>query len=393
MTPTQRSAEARILFRLAGAGGLGASERAILDTVRWDRLVAIALLENATTTLARQVSVLPPELVPAEAAARVRKLARVWEFKLGVLHARLGEALALLHGAGIDVALLKGAALAVTAYASFAERGMGDVDLLIDPARGRQAHELLQAAGWSWDRDRFPDGAYGAHHHLPPLADTRGSGLRLELHTAPLPAGHRYRLSSADLLAGARMVHVAGVPVRVPEPHLHVVHAAAHLAWSHLMESGAWNTLRDVATLATSRMLDWGRLVEVARGTGTMHSTYWTLRLARTLVGLPVPDEILGALEPRVSRPMLAALERHFVHLVLRDDFACPSVSLKRRLWRVALGREAVAALPTPFEPAEGGAEEELSSTAVRRAVRHLAHVPRWARFLSSVFFTASAAI
>src|SRR4029077_5476203 len=94
--------------------------------------------------------------------------------------------------AGIEVTLLKGAALALTVYSRFSERPMADIDMMVEPTRAAEAHAILRKPGWTVAIASHPEDTWRDHHHLPPLADTAGSCLRLELHTAPLVPGHPF---------------------------------------------------------------------------------------------------------------------------------------------------------------------------------------------------------
>jgi hypothetical protein len=141
--------------------------------------------------------------------------------------------------------LLKGAALASWAYRSFAERPMGDVDLLVDPAQAREAYEIARGIGWQWHEDLLPAERYERHHHLPPLYDASGVGTRLEVHTALLVEGHPFRLSDAEVRAESELLPDRTCEVRVPGVAHHLVHLAVHFGWSDMMRMGAWRTFRD----------------------------------------------------------------------------------------------------------------------------------------------------
>jgi hypothetical protein len=397
ITALSHREEAPVLFRIASIkpsdGGLASYGHDRAVPLDWDRMISVAMLENAMTLLHDWVSVLPVDALPAEARSRIRGLALVWEFKLRILEQRLIESVRVLSEAGIDALLLKGAALGVTAYGSFAGRPMADIDLLVPPSRAEEAHALMLRSGWEVAPATPRGNPWETHHHLLPLADARGSGLRLELHIAPLLPGHPFRLDSADILANARTVEIGGVWVRVPEPHLHAVHAAAHFAWSHRFESGGLNAFRDLAAMRAMGLLSWEELVEVARRTRTDAACYWTLRLARSMTELPVGDDILAALRPSLSERVLTVLERHFTHVILRDDSACPSVTIRNRLWALALqaGRYPrtdpfnwrLADAPNPEEPATP------ALAAIRRFGLHFRRAPRWSRYVASLLAPA----
>lgn len=386
--------EALILFRIAGGKLpiLPESVRAGRAVgIDWERLLALAALDNSVLVVSRALRALPTGALPATIADQFGRLAKVWEFRLTMLEQRLAEALEVLRHARVTPVLLKGSALAVTTYDGFSDRPMADVDLLVEPARAEEAHALLQRCGWRWDQHEYPAHAYVGHHHLVPLNDTRGSGLQIEIHTEPLTEGHPFELSAKDLRASATTATFAGASVRVPEPHLHAVHSMVHLSWSHGLESGAWNTIRDLSTLVDRGVVSWPTLVETAKRCKAETCCYWTLRLARRLAGVGVPDETLEALRPPIRESVRRRLESHFVHLVLRDDRACPSVAMRRRMWMMAM-QPAGGVRPeqrdwrrTPRLAPEGAAHRAFG--VVQRVTRHALHAPRWTKYMASLVF------
>jgi hypothetical protein len=195
--PTQR--EAVLIFRLAAASR-GRSGSATLDpTTDWSRLAQIACDEGAIGALRDHLSCVRPGLIPMELDRQLACLALDRKSKMRVLEARAAASLALLTSAGIDVALLKGAALAMIVYGSFDARPMKDIDILVDPARADEAKQLMLGAGWRRDPGLPGESVYATHHHLAPLLDSRGSQSRLEIHRALLPIGHPFALSMSEL--------------------------------------------------------------------------------------------------------------------------------------------------------------------------------------------------
>jgi len=354
--------------------------------VDWDRLTAFALLENAVTLLDERVSGVPEALVPAEQRDRIGRLALIWTFKLKLLERRLDDSLRALSCAGIEVILLKGAAMVATTYRSFTERPMADIDILVDPARAREAHDLMQLNGWVLDSTGHPDDAWDNHHHLPPLSDTSGSGLRLEIHVAPIPPGHPFDLDFAYVASSAQSVHLGGTTVRVPENHVHAVHSAIHFAWSHRFESGGLNAFRDLAALASSGKFSWARFVEIAKATRATSCCYWTVRLAQSLTGLAVPAEVLSQLAPPINEPFVSLLEEHFAQLVLRSERACPSLTLRHRLWGFALQARSSVNEESLQWDADARAKVPQRMRWLRRVGSHVTRVRRWSQYFNSLF-------
>jgi hypothetical protein len=231
--------------------------------------------------------------------------------------------------------LLKGAGLAYTAYTSFADRPMGDLDLLIRPRHARRAWSLLQTHGWL-----FPNVAemsrFSGHHHLPPLFQEART-FRMEIHDALLPEEHPFRFSTDSLWARAVKVSAHGREFTVPHPMHQLWHVCVHFAWAHGMTWGSWRTLRDCAALIERGQFDWPEFVGFAKETRATTCCFWTLRLARQLTGAPVPDHVLKSLRPPYSEYIVRRLERHFVSSLFPSEDRCPSVRLGQRLWEMAL--------------------------------------------------------
>jgi hypothetical protein len=353
-------------------------------SVDWERAIAVALLENSVTILNDRLDLIAPRAVPSEVRERIGRLALIWKFKLNLLERRLRESVGVLADADIEVTLLKGAALALTVYPSFSDRPMADVDIMVSPDAARRSHELLRRAGWAVETGDLSPAAWNDHHHLPPLSDRDGSGLRLEVHVTPLEPGHPYRLSAESVLASAREIDVDGHTVRVPEPHLHAVHAAIHFAFSHQFASGGLNVFRDIAMLRAAGALDWGTFVEKAHQTRSEACCYWTARLASALAGVTVPDEVMQRLSPPIGAWSLSLLEQHFSQLILRTRNSCPSVELRHRLWAFAVQVAASQCVATRrWEEASGVNRARRSS--LQRLITHVSRAPHWWRYVASL--------
>lgn len=325
------------MFRLAAAG-TRALDRGELEAIGdWHYVLQLAADENAVLGLRDHLRRATWHSVPPEVERCVAMLALDREFRMRLLRDRLEESLTALSGAGIKVMLLKGAALAASVYHSFADRPMRDVDILVRPERAEEARAVMIGLGWTADASLPGDRSYATHHHLPPLRDTAGSGMWLEIHRGLAPRGHPFRFTEEELWRAARGVEVGRAPVVVMHPLHHAVYLAIHFAWSHLLKTGAWHCFRDLGTLAAARLFDWDDLVGLASEWGASSCCYWTLRLAAKFSDLPVSDSTLERLWPRGPRILNGVLERHFRTGILRGDGACPSVRLDQLLWSVAM--------------------------------------------------------
>lgn len=326
------SREARLLLLTAGGSSNDPAIKMLAaDELDWQRLTRLAEAERAEPVLLRRlrsVGVAVPRT-----AERLEQLARVVDFRQACIEERLGASVRALSRAGIDVVLLKGAALAATQYDSFLDRPMADLDLLVDGARADEAHLLLREAGWSWKHNPELDGFYATHHHLAPLQDSSGIGIGLDLHRAPVCAGNPFGLTGEVMRRRAARIELDGAAAFVPEVNDQLLHLCVHFAWSHLLASGAWRTFRDATILVENGQLDWSAFLNLARAHRATSCCYWVLRLASRLTGLVLPGGVLRALQPPAARPMLAVLERHYVLNLLPAESIEASVRLTSLLW------------------------------------------------------------
>lgn len=371
----------------------GSSIEARLDApgLDWDRLLRLAERERATPLLRRAVAGLPEALVPAGRLRQLAMLSRVVEFRLAYLQRRLVESLRVLEAERIDVVLLKGAALAATVYDGFADRPMGDADVLVPRADAVRAWRLLHDAGWTSRHTVAQGEVFRTHHHLPPLEDPNGTNVAIEIHTALAPTADAVALDAADVLDRAGHATLDGVPVRVPTPEDAVVHLAIHFAWSHMLGWAGWRTFRDLHALFARSTIDRERLRDTARDARADASLYWTFRLAATLTGFQPPPDLLASLRPARSDTALAFLERHYIAgLFDYSDFACPSQTLRRSLWTLGMtpgplghGGSRPWDAHGAWAHASGRAGER--ATVLDRVRAHLSNTRAWRRYLAAV--------
>ena len=361
--------EARLVFALAGDVADAAFARA-LPGCDWSRLFSAATQENAVIALRGALRLASRSEVPVVIERQIACVALHAEVRMRRLERRLEEALLALSAAGIQVTVLKGAALASTVYNGFASRPMNDLDLLVDDAQAAAAKEVVRGLGWTRDPTVPADDAYAGHHHLAPLLDASGSGLRLEIHTELLPLENPFAISRADLARATRDVRIGAARAGVLSTVHHAVYATIHFAWSHELHLGAWHTFRDLGTLARRGLLNWDDFVETAQAWRAGTCAYWTLRLGRTLAALPVSDDVLRRLAPRLPDVILDRLERHFIQTALRSGSTCPSVRLNRELWNLAM---------QPGPSGHGESRPWLASAALMEERRRLeARPPAW---------------
>jgi hypothetical protein len=392
------SPEAQLLFLTAGPAENDAQIRALVhaESLRWPVVTALAAATKSTGVLWRRFNRVTGGDLPAEARERMQHLALVTDFRLAHLRDRVLHVVDVITGMQLDGILLKGAALAIAAYRSFPDRPMGDVDILLAPDDAVQVQQTLLNAGW-WERlllnpdadtqDRRRD-FYTSHHHLPPLADNKGTGVALELHTDLFPPGAPFRLPPYRVREAAQKVSYEGREISVPSTEHLLLHLCLHFAWSNEMRSGAWRTFRDVHAIATSRTVDWERVVAAAELARASTCCYWTLRLAQSVAGVPFPPDAARMLRPRLPEAVLRRVELHFAHELMPTESICPSVRAGRAMWELAIRPEWSGHGRIRPWLASGGTPLLPSRTAdlgIRKLVRQVQRVAHWGEYAKAI--------
>lgn len=214
--------------------------------------------------------------------------------------ALLLRSLDALEAAGVVPVLLKGYGLGLRLYPEPLQRSTTDVDLLVADGEVAVASRVLERLGL---KPLGEEAAAQAREHEHHLTFSGAAGL-VELHFRAL-AGYGQTLEAETLLAHAEQALLEGRCVRYLRAEEELVYLAVH-ASNHLLQRLAW--LFDLKLLVLARPgLDWGRVVEVARGTAFPHLAWYALEAARRLMGAPVPDEVLAPLAPPAWQRLLAA--------------------------------------------------------------------------------------
>jgi len=377
--------ESQIVLLTAGGGDNDPALRALLQKpLSWDQLLVLAEWERTLPWSWLRIRSLGAN-VPAEQAEAFERLSKVCEFQSLMLEDRLKRLLVAFGEAGIPVILLKGAGLGMSVYGSFAERPMGDLDLLISPAHAQAGWEVALTQGWSWDENTYPREHYQAHHHLPPLYDAARTGARLELHTALSLSSHPYALSFEEALKVSRPVRGSwpGTVMVLDGEHA-VIHLAVHFAWAHLASLGMWRLARDFQALA-AQGLDWPRVLELAAQYKAEKSLYWSLRLTEGLCGVEAaPVEVMERLRPSRPEWVLRVLERHLALHVIARYMPCPSEKWRRLMWSLALDPSRTAtstARPWHSAPAQRAVSTKLG--VMEKVGMQLARGREWRRYLA----------
>ena len=327
-----------LFFLLVSPEPSKAEAAALLERgVDWNHFLSLVAEEGLAGTAWRGLQSLGVPL-PPDVAAQMQGRAVLSDFRLGAVHRLLERTIAAYSAAGIEVMLVKGAALSTFYYADPCDRNMADIDLLVPADRAREAVSLAQRHGWSIDEEEYREALYEGHHHLPPMSDTLGLDIRLEIHTEVLPQGHPLHFGADALRARAEERRTkGGSVVRVPSLEDLLLYSCLHLGWSHEMRDGGWRTFRDVSEVIRQPDFSWDRFLVLARDRTLAGACYWTFELANRLCGLETPARVLDALRPELPEWVHEFVARHYSLQLVPLSRLNPSEALSRMLWNVAM--------------------------------------------------------
>lgn len=192
------------------------------------------------------------------------------------------------RSAGIETILVKGPVVSLLAYGDPAVRSYVDLDLLVRDSAILPACRILTALGFEAD---VPEAAILAGK-IPGEYLFRRAGAQqiVELHTEKTFRYYPRPMRIEDLFTRQRRVALEGreVPALCLEDELvlNCIHGAKHF-WERLM----WPA--DIAAIVAGHPeIAWERVSEAASEVGAERMVHVGLRLAESLMGVPVPAEM-----------------------------------------------------------------------------------------------------
>ena len=276
--------------------------------VDWEQLRMVARWHRVTGLVFSHLR-RPPfsGLVPEELLAGLRTgyLTTVAKHLQG--RRELVRILNVLSSEGIQVILLKGAALVGTVYEEPGLRPMADFDLLVPRSRLSDAQLVIQRMGYVPAEDGREE-HWALHQHLPKLI---GAAARIEVH------GHVVRMDGPLTFdieefwtrASPTRGDLAGSFLLSPED------MALHLCLNFFRDRrfysrGAIGQLCDLAETLRTYPLDWEAFAQRARSYRIAGPVACSLRLVQVLLDAPVPEEVVSSLAPAMMPGDLAAFAR-----------------------------------------------------------------------------------
>ncbi len=221
--------------------------RAMLRSTKvdWERVVGVASSHFVLPATAAALRNLAPGQAPDGELAAFLEVVHAANVERNVeLRAELAAAVTVLHRAGIEPVLLKGAIrLADGLYPDDGWRMLRDLDLLVAAEALTEARRAFEQAGYAPVADRAFQSETGA--------------CQIDLHDELFDGSRQLRLlQAADVLSASRPLAFTNAIVRVPSVEHQLVHLIGHAQLRHCGHAIGRICLRD--RLEAAALLRWG---------------------------------------------------------------------------------------------------------------------------------------
>ena len=216
----------------------------------------------------------------------------------------LAELLEAGADAGLDLIVLKGAALAERVYPRPSLRPFGDIDVLVRREDAASAHALLSTLGYAADPAAWADLQAGHTCQLSFFRHTPQAPVVVELHTDLLNNVllHQIQTDLPGLWQRSVWTILAGRKARVLGPEDQILHLCLHLAGHYF---AAPQSLTDIMQVCRAEPPDWDLLVSLARQSGAASACFAALSAAVLLRDALIPAAVRDALAPAHGRARL----------------------------------------------------------------------------------------
>ena len=232
--------------------------------------------------------------------------------------ARVGTAaIDALQGAGVEVVVLKGAALVGWVWRP-EERSMTDIDLLVPAASRKRCYMALEHAGFTqWLNHERPWTTEVFHQRV-----FMRDGLCVDLHTE-FDDPWRWRVDYPWVFERAQPTTLLGAATKRLSVEDCILQLAIHASKDQFVSG---RSLEDVVRVAQRCNVDWRGVTARARAWGCTAVLWIALRGARVR-GLEIPDQVLDGLRPR-------GLRRRYLEALVAEDgrFRYPHWNRRRQL-------------------------------------------------------------
>lgn len=271
------------------------------DVVDWSALLRLASRHKVVPLLYRSLQENCMNVVPETVAGRLETLYRSVLSRSLFLTGELVRLLKLFEANGIISIPLKGQVLAFSLYGDVAMRQSVDIDILVQEEDYRPAERLLLSLGY---RPQYKYTFTSRHEkvHMNSINElaftlTRDDVMvKVELHWDMIARNFPFHQTFEGILARHTSVSIAGTTVATLSMEDLLLYLCAH---SSMHNWGCLQWICDVAQLVRiqATTMDWGRVMQQAKTSGSQRMLFIGLFLANDILGAPIPHEILQKIQ------------------------------------------------------------------------------------------------
>jgi hypothetical protein len=321
---------------------LAAQAREILRTpLKWNEITQAASRHGVASLLFHNLQALDAaNSVTQEDLHLLRQNYVRAAFRNETHYAVIAEMLQAAKAAGIDVVLMKGAALARTLYQDAALRPFADVDLLVRREHIEDAKQVLLVLGYELAPGLLSEKFSRKYHINLPLVRRSPQPVHVELHWRLSDPFSLTAFDEEALFARARDLLIGESNSLVLGQEDQFVYLAAHLDnhgylnrmmvdrdapgkfLLHELSGDRLIWFTDLHELSVAG-LDWAKVLESARAARACDALAISLRLLPQLLGTPIPDNVISEL----ALPQMRWPKRKIGHYVFSLAARPPSDS------------------------------------------------------------------
>ncbi len=230
------------------------------------------------------------------------------EDKLTDYMLELDKVASLLAQHDIPLLALKNSGITRGMYPYLGSCPMGDIDVLVSKKQFREAHDILTEKGYTLKfRCEFEEDSILAAEHGGGAEYSveleGGRHLWFELQWRPV-AGRWIQPEQepkADELV-ERSIAIEGSDVRLLSPEDNLLQVALHTAKHTFVRAPGFRLHTDVDRIVSTQNIDWDLFVDRVIALKTKTAVYMSLAMAKTLLGTPVPRDVLGKIQPNTFK-------------------------------------------------------------------------------------------
>lgn len=267
----------------------------------WNRFLALAWRHGLMPLVFSHLINSFAELVPAAHLQRVRDEFQHNAARNLLLVDELCQVLEDFESHRITAIPYKGPALALQVYGDLKLRSFVDLDVLVRRSDAVTAGALLAARGYRPGRQLSPaQEAMFSHSKCDRVYFRERRNFMLELHWAIVPRYFSVDLKTEAVLADCARLEMCGRNVSAPSPEMLLLLLCINGT------KDLWTALEPVCSVneLVRRYpgIDWVRVITLGSRVGAKRMLHVGLLLARQILDLPLPEEILASID--ADRPV-----------------------------------------------------------------------------------------